>query len=442
MFANMLPKNELMPIPNAVNPTFLPRITRIDSVTAWHFVAWVMALVPSLLAILTWDSDGKLTAAGYTIRHYGLPVTVAELVIIWISVRNKWFPDKLLKQLPTLAKAAILIWTITAFASAMLNAGQLTNTLFVTWRYLMHGVFFAALIGIHINARPTSDMATPTAFAMGAMLYAAILTLFVVLVPDGSEFPWVTRLPSATNVRQIGYYAAIMSVAPLAMILFAERQKIWVHAICFATLLAFVAWSGSRAALLGVAVGSLFALTAIRQKPRWKRMLLALGVALSGLGVSLPIPTPAPEFGLFRMVEATNAPDMSSGRLHIWSKTITEIESAPLLGHGAGTFRENMGQKYDLGVNQPHQFILQYIYDWGLVGGSAALMLLGMLCLKAMSLARENSDLTGYLALAGLFSAAMIAMIDGAFYSPLSIAIALIFLTPLFAGPGSDPGAA
>ena len=132
------------------------------------------------------------------------------------------------------------------------------------------------------------------------------------------------------------------------------------------------------------------------------------------------------------MVEATRTPDATSGRIYVWKKTVEELAAQPFVGHGAGTFREEMGAKYGLNFNHPHQLVLQYIYDWGLIGGIAALLLIALLVRKSLSARREVEPQFAFLGLAGLSTIGTICMIDGALFSPLSIALALVLLVPIF----------
>jgi O-antigen ligase len=201
----------------------------------------------------------------------------------------------------------------------------------------------------------------------------------------------------------------------------------------------FISWSGSRASLIGIGIGSMLAFSVVASKPDRKRSLLALCVTLFGITASLPVPNPAPEFGLLRMVEATTSEKVSSGRTDMWLKTLAEIQSKPLIGHGAGSFRQNMNDKYNLAYNQPHQFILQYLYDWGLVGGLPALYLIALLGYRVLCSARHSPSTPAFLGLSALTTTTAIAMIDGALYSPLSIALTLIMLIPLLGRIHDNP---
>lgn len=402
---------------------------------AWHTAVWLIGLLPALLAVATWDSDGKLTHSGYLVRHLSWPVTVAELVVILIALRVGFVPSAIWNNFSRLIKALMAIWLLAAMMPALIKPDQGAMIVFFTLRYLVHGIFFAALLHIRDKCRYPADDTVSTALSTGAIAYIGILSLFAVALPNPVDFPWTNRLPSATNIRQIGYYVAIMAVAPLTIILFHKHNRTWLASLSFATLIAFVAWSGSRASLLGLILGCALPLALFWRALDRKRMLLAFACLSVGLSVSVAIPTPSPAFGLVRMVEATDTEDASSGRTYVWSKTVEELSTQPFVGHGAGTFRAEIGAKYKLTLNHPHQLVLQYIYDWGLIGGIAALLLIVVFGFKALSISRKAAEpKSAFLGLASFTTIIVISMIDGALFSPLSIVLTLVALAPMMAG--------
>ena len=135
-----------------------------------------------------------------------------------------------------------------------------------------------------------------------------------------------------------------------------------------------------------------------------------------------------------RIAETAGRSDVSSGRTQIWQHTIAEIEKAPLLGHGAGTFNKTMFETYGFDLNHPHQAILQYVYDWGFFGGTAALGILAFFLLAASRAARKKlpADIA-FAAVAAICTTGVVAMIDGALFYPLSICLTLALAAPLFA---------
>jgi O-antigen ligase len=397
--------------------------------------AWLIAFVPALLAVMSWDADGIITASNYSMRHYGWPVTLAELVVIWAAVKKGWRIKDAIAETSLKVRLSATVWMIAACAAVAVNEDWV-NSGYITFRYFVHGVYFAALLGL--ATRMQNPFNISYAITAGMVLYIAALSVFAISIAGSPDFPWVNRLPSATNVRQIGYYVALMAVAPLTLILFKDKGTTWPYALSFGLATTFISWSGSRASLIGVGLGSVLALLVTAPKSIWRRLLVVSCVMISGVVASLSIPSPAPEFGIVRIVHATTSEDVSSGRTDIWIKTVTEIQAKPLLGHGAGSFRKNMAVKHNTNLNQPHQFVLQYLYDWGVIGALPILYLLGLLAQRALNRARKRPSSSAFLGLSALFTATVIALIDGAFYSPLSIALTLVMLVALVGKAETD----
>ncbi len=62
---------------------------------------------------------------------------------------------------------------------------------------------------------------------------------------------------------------------------------------------------------------------------------------------------------IFRLIDSTG--DISNGRMDIYLVTLKGIIESPIYGHGYSTTAHN------LGINYPHNFFLQLLYDGGLV---------------------------------------------------------------------------
>jgi O-antigen ligase len=402
---------------------------------------WAIALLPLFMTVTTWDSDGILTLAGYNLRHYSIAVTACELVVVYITIRSY---DWLLgfRALPSWSLGLIALWVALALFSAISAGPQSQLSIFMTLRYVLHGLFFACLISLAAASTPTIEEKWAKILTAGGIAYVIALIAFILLLPEPDVFPWVARLPSATNIRQIGYYMAILSMAPLSLLMFNRESKIWLWGLCFASLIAFTAWSGSRGAIAGIVIGSALTLTLGKRLPKPKRLVACIAFSFAGITLSAALPPPAEGFGLFRMVDASiNQADASSRRIEVWKNTITEIRNKPLFGHGAGTFRTNMEPKYHIPINHPHQLALQYIYDWGIIGGSVALILLILLVFNIFRTVRSCSVMAGNMALAATFTTGTIALVDGPLFSPLSIVLTLLMVAPALAysiAAGSD----
>lgn len=390
---------------------------------SWLLAICFVAMLPSIFALFTWDLDGVLAPAAYTIRYFSFPITIGELCVVIFAMHKKFSIYAAFAKMGPVPKILTVIWLIFAFLPVAFVAENMSLTAITTLQYALHGVFLAALIYLAKSSAVANRETALTIFTFGAVVYVGLLIVFAIIIPDKEAFPWGIRLPSGTNIRQIGYYVAIIAIAPISLFLFSRKMK---ATLCFAVvfLIAFIAWTGSRGALVGLFFGPALAALMLWRRPANVRTgLLALSFAF-GLAASVPMPTPGPEFGLVRMASSLSQDELGSGRSFVWESTLTEIKKSPWVGHGSGSFRQNMKSIYDFSFNHPHQLVLQYIYDWGLLGGGAAGLLLLSLFVSCWERSRVTNDAAAYAAVSALCTIAVISMIDGAFYYPLSIVLA------------------
>ena len=238
-------------------------------------------------------------------------------------------------------------------------------------------------------------------------------------------------LPSATSVRHIGNYVAILAIAPAALFLFGDGTRKYAILLCWIVAWTFIAWTGSRAALLGLLAGvaSAFVFThRATVKAKWAQLGVA---ATGGVAVSLALPNPDPAFGLIRMFQDTSSEaDSSSGRIEIWQQTWQHILQHPWVGHQAGTFGSRMHELYGYDLDNPHNFVVQYLYDWGFVGGSAALFLIGCLAVSIFR-RRAHAAILVFPAFAGMALLLSIGLLEGMLYHPLKMVLVMAMIAPL-----------
>lgn len=390
---------------------------------SWLLSILLLTALPSIFVLLTWDVDGVLSPGAYALRYFSIPITLVQIFVVILAIRKNFSIIEALSKIQLAPKILLSIWLTFSLITVLFVADNKILSAFATLQYYLHGVFLAALIYLAQSSNLDRRDALLKIFSMGAIAYIALLTLFIFFITDKESFPWVLRLPSGTNVRQIGYFSAILAIAPMALLLFGKtKSAIW--CLIVATIVMFISWTGSRGALAGLFIAPLIAsLTLWRALPLRRTALLMMSFVV-GMAASLPLPAPAPDFGLVRMASSFSQEDLGSGRNYVWKTTIAEIAKSPWIGHGSGTFRPSMKSLYGYGFNQPHQFVLQYVYDWGLLGGGAACLLLLALFYTCLMHARRVNDASAYALVSMLCIIAIISSIDGALYYPMSIVLA------------------
>jgi O-antigen ligase len=220
----------------------------------------------------------------------------------------------------------------------------------------------------------------------------------------------------------------MLAIAPVAGLLVRDGSNKRSYFIAVALIVGFVAWTGTRGGSLGLALGTSFAIMATPRFTTLRNLGILIASCTTGLLLSIAAFHPAPQFGLFRMVATVSTDDASSGRVSMWIDTLTEITTSPFFGFGSGRFRESM-LKYGFENNHPHNFVLQYIYDWGIIGGTAALIALAWLGMQLFQFKNQVS-MTRFLSLSGFIGTLGVAMVEGTLFHPLPMLIGIALIAP------------
>lgn len=397
----------------------------------WWIAIVVIASIPIIQGVVTTPFSGKLQMAQVMIRVFSLVTMAVEIAVIMLALRSGFSVANDIGRFPIAIKLALASLAAIVLFSFMMLPNLFGISALITLRYVLQGMAFAAMIHLIRAADSFDPRRWFCALSAGLFAYIAYIAIFAIFVPDYPDFSWEGMLPSATSVRHIGNYAAILAIAPAALFLFSGGTRKYGFLLCWIAALAFIAWTGSRAAMLGLLVGVLAAFIfthAAAAKTKWAQ----LGVAtIGGAVISLAFPNPSPAFGLVRtFVGTTDATDLSSGRLELWRHTWQHILQHPWTGHQAGTFGYRMYNLYGYDLDNPHNFVLQYFYDWGFLGGSAALVLIGYLGIEIFQ-RRTHAAILVFPAVAGMALLIGIGLVEGMLYHPLKMVLVMAMIAPL-----------
>jgi O-antigen ligase len=411
-----------------------------ETASSWQRYLWLIAFLPLIQALLTWDIDGKLDDVQYAVRHLSIPALVFETIVIAYAHKFGAAYWATLRALPKHIMMLITVGLLFSISASLFQGENRLFSIILMSIYILHGMFFIATVHIISNTIYFRLEYWLSIISIGITTYIIALIIFALALPDPINFPWDTRLPSATNIRQIANIIAIPAAAPIALLLYGNESKRRFGSIILFCIILFIAWSGSRAALTAAIASSFISLIFVRKLPEIKSLVLFIISITMGLAISILLPNPSPVFGLMRMVNRMqDTKDLSSGRVQLWIDTASEISKHPWLGFGSGRFRHNMSELYGIHLNHPHNFILQFAYDWGIFGATAMVMLLSYLLWVIWKKAPSN-PLTGFAASSGFLTLCSISMIDGAFFYPLTIIAAIMLIAPLIANQDKDSG--
>jgi O-Antigen ligase len=400
--------------------------------SGWKLAIFLLAAMPFLHALATWDWDGKITATNHHFRLYSLPVVWIEIIIICWARRLGWRPSYHLPMLGNSEKCLCVVFCFSVSITALVSNENFAVQAFFVSRYFLHIFLMSSVVFIVSKSIDFSFHYWSSIVLHGAVVYVFSLIAFCLLLTNPQNFPWVERIPSATNIRQIGNVMGILALAPATAFIFRESNKTATFTVlAFMFLMTFVMWSGTRGSLLGFGIAVSIAGWQNRKSIRSSRLLSLILLSLLALLISLIFPTPAPEFGMIRVAESFSSGDAASGRLQMWQTTIEAIRNMPFFGYGAGTFRSNMASAWSFGYpyNHPHNFVLQFVYDWGVIGGGLALMLLARFGFAILT-SDQGTDEERFLSISGFVALIVMALIEGTLFHPLPIVIAITLMTP------------
>jgi O-antigen ligase len=412
--------------PNAVNED----TDRAALWPGWYKILIFVAIAPLLHALATWDIDGKLTSITQWFRLYSLPIVLLELFVLLMALDQGWRPHRQIHTLKMVPKMLLLAAAVfVAISSSLVSSSPLTSSLFAI-RYALHGFVLGALMFMIAKASSFSFERWAGTITVAGIAYIFLLSAFCLMVPNPANFSWIERIPSATNVRQIGNVVGLMVLAPITLFIFSRSNRIEAVAlVATIAFLTFIMWTGTRAALLSVAAAICVAAFMQRDAIKGRKVFLLAASSIVAVSLSLTLPIPAPGFGLLRIADSLGSGDVASGRLQIWADTASAVANSPFFGHGAGTYRENMAALNGYPYNHPHNFILQFLYDWGVIGGGLILALMAGLGLAVISKSGTGRD-RRFLAICAYASLLSMALVEGTLFHPLPILLAIALIVP------------
>jgi O-antigen ligase len=389
--------------------------------TEARLFALLIGFAPVVILFLTWDPNGASSRTAMGIREYALPILAVEGLIVGLAALSGLF--SWLIKAPRYILLAAVGWLMVAFYTAIFVAIDPRLSIFLTAIWVLQGLFAASVAYLCRTARLNS---TELALALmsGFVVYAIAAALFALQLDN--EINWVTDMPGLGNLRRVAAYATAIAGISLGVL-------VWPHgwlAFAAASAAFFTAfWTGSRATVLAVAA-AVVAATFLFPRARNTRMLAGVLVAGSiGFALALAFPVDPGQGN----DEARVLADVGdNGRFRIWGNTVQAIMDSPWVGYGEGQTAHVLPDNPDVIDDfqaHAHNFFLQLLIAWGLVGTAFVLVIAGWL---AALLYRAGQTTEGLPFVLGAGALAAHAMVDGALYD-----VAPVFLFATCVGAGA-----
>lgn len=353
------------------------------------FMALAFAALPLLLH--AWDADRGMS--------------LAFLPAVWCEWKIARPADTIDKRLLVIAIFAMILSACFAEHSAR--------------AFVMISAVGWVLAGASV-ARNLATCATAVRLVMAGIVVGAIVGFFMVRLGVGAGgmfFPtyWSARLFGAHQFAGALASLGILVAAPPARTTF-RLLAACAALICWTGL----AWSGGRAAALGLSVA--LVLWFWKSSPIERRRLASWTPLLAALAlvVSYSLGAPYRQLGWWdaiqRTTQATTLAEVSSERTVFWSATLTHAFSSPFIGHGADSY---LYIRPAQNGNQPHNVLVQWLLEYGLLG-AVPLVLLVWRGIAGLFAKKPESETQvrplGIWACASLGGSAVYGLFDGVFY--------------------------
>jgi len=279
---------------------------------------------------------------------------------------------------------------------------------------------------------------------LGFMFCTLLIIIKWSLLDDPHNFRWAEDPEPFSNIRHIGYYAVGAFVCSFQ--LFFDRKLSRFHVFIIFALglysLAFVFWTGGRGAMVSVLVVSLLALVF----SSWNKRLIFYLLLVFPLAILLSdvFWVKGMSFGFYNSASLSHGAngDISNLRFSIWSDIPRHMSGHWLFGLGADGY--NYVPKFLQGTVQPHNVYIQFITDWGVIGGLCFISFLAIIVVRGGMTAfgdRLKGECGAYVVgLLLLCSMGVHGLFDGTFYHALPLLLSglgLAMTVPLVSRVGS-----
>lgn len=391
----------------------------------------LLAMIPLFRVLLLTSPNGEFATWQLSWRIYWLPSLYVELAVICIALLHRMSPTRIFIRLSRTFQILIGVWIIALVAAS-------TSTIFpgralvsaINWT--IHLLFAAS--AIHLTRCYIVDCISMArkyclVIAGSATVAGIVIFAFVIIVGVESDYDWAGSLPGYGHIRHTGYIFAPAIAAGLASLAIWPKFQFRLHILMLVINTTAMLWLGSRgstAALIVAVVVSLFFSRDLRIRQFW----LSAGAAITS-GSIVSIILPAPTIGYFGAIQrfwngSSDPSNLSSGRTDIWLETLRMIKEQPWFGYGGLQFQQINPSAQGI-FKHPHNGPLQFLFDWGLLGGAAILLLIGFAYVHLLLNKRIESGLRTF-GLLGASTMLAFAMLDGILFYNFTIAVTLIFL--------------
>lgn len=390
--------------------------------------SWVWPMFFGLLVYLSIDGNTPLAYGNYNRQVAGYVLLVAATFLLIAAFTDRRFGD----VQPTLS------WAIALFLSIAASTWRAPN---FWWSIDRVYFYYAALllgVSMYLTHRGDGERTVANYCAVVPVVHMIFLVdvIFYLIWIQSEPGAVFRRLPHFANIRHFAYHGFIAAACATSLCTLSRKFELTAFVLTAAALFGIVLL-GARGALLAWIVFAAFVLIFCHRRVRFLVFcVLALAVAAGAVRYLTEAGLLQGATSLFHRFEAGEGSAFRVGdRIALWTDTVRTIAERPWLGFGPEGF---LGSRCcNSRVAQPHNFVLQFLLEFGLVGSvlmTATVMAMIRAC-GGLALVRANlSSDSGLLAVCAVLVGFMAyAMIDGLLYHAIPLIHFAMFVALFFA---------
>lgn len=393
---------------------------------------WMVALAitPVIRLLLMSTSTGSLSSLRAAEHYLWMSAWLAEVVIIFIAAGRGVDGWAFFQRLPRTIRFITGVWVAALVISTTQASAAPVLALLGCIEWLMHAAFAIAAWSLISQDAPRTErkfLGFCRVFPVVTILIGLAVLGYVLVTGISADRDWASTLPGFAHIRHTGYlFAPAMAICSIRIATDTDGGGRAV--LLFAANTALCLWFGSRGPFLGLAAGlatAAFLCSSLRNRGTvWRTAAaLVLGALLS---VSIPSPDGQGFGGVSRVAQSSpEAGAFTSGRTAFWADTFALSTARPLFGYGARQFQFT-SEIAEGTYKHPHNFLLQVVFEWGVIGGLAFVGLL--LAARAIFRGRSSRSSSYPIAVAGFAAMTAMATVDGIFYYPSTLSLTILFV--------------
>lgn len=377
-------------------------------------------------------------------RQFGLLYILAEIGVILYSLRQELDLRALWSGLPRFARYCGIFFVSIFWIGGAIQSESSLFAIVQNIIFLIHALFGLAVYHAVSRVDASGMHKLVIALATGLLIFCGMTAFAFLNHPPLDTMPnnqivWQFIIPGFISVRLFGAFCGAIFCLLLAQLLLDEeagptRRWSYVWLTICATM---IVWSGTRNAVLGIAVAMFVMMIFYRLRPNNIKvvMLLILSMVIAVWLAGRLVPYNDPAFMFIAGEDSASVESISGRRASYWSAVWSAYQTVPIFGAGPFASFWIVPEGAQTHV-QPHNIVLQFLISWGAPATVCAFALLAFTTWKAHVVALYHRSILPFLAM--LDCLLVMSFFDGMFHFAQPLMLIMIAFGVIFSAGKTD----